>query len=100
VPCTRHILCLYDAHSKAIACEKCPKENLVAISLISVNDRAFPKQIYVTDAEYVYRDIGAYVERPIDYTVPYFEYALEDGVFVGISKRKKQFNSNCYIHSD
>ena len=99
-PCGRHVLCLYDAQSKAVACEKCPKENLVGVSLISVSDRAFPKQIYVTDAEYVYRDIDAYVERPIDYTVPYFEYALDDGVFVGISKRKKQFNSNCYIHSD
>ena len=98
--CSRHILCLYDSETKAIACEKCPRENLIGVSLISVPDRAFPKQIYITDAEYVYRDVDAYVERPIDYALPYFEYAINDGVFVGISKKKKQFNSNCYIHCD
>ena len=37
---------------------------------------------------------------PDSFDVPYFQYALDDGIFAGISKRKKQFNSNCYIHSD
>ena len=98
--CSRHIICLYDSVTKAIACDGCPKENLVAVSLISVEDRAFPMEITVTDAEFVYRDIGRYDERPIDYALPYFEYTLPEGVFVGKSKGKKQFNSNCYIHSE
>ena len=98
--CDRHVMCLYDSETKAIACENCPKENLVAVALISVNDRAFPKEITVTDAEYVYRNVGRFDERPIDFALPYFEYTIPDGVFVGRSKGKKQFNSNCYIHSD
>ncbi len=98
--CTRHILCKYDSVTKAIACPDCPSENLVDISLISVPDRSFPKEIYVTDAEFVYRNIGGYTDRPIDYALPYFQYALPDGVFVGRSRGKKQFNSNCYLHDE
>jgi hypothetical protein len=98
--CERHIICLYDSETKAVACENCPKDNLVAVSLISIKDRAFPKEIYVTDAEYVYRDVDRYEKRPIDYALPYFEYIIPDGVYVGKSKSKKQFNSNCYIHDE
>lgn len=98
--CDRHIVCLYDFETKAIACKNCPEENLTRVSLIKVTDRAFPKEIVVTDAEFVYRDVEAYTERPIDYSLPYFYYTLPDGVFVGKSKGKKQFNSNCYIHDE
>ena len=98
--CERHIICMYDSLTKAVACECCPRENLIAVSLIHIDDRRFPKEIIVTDAEYVYRDIARHIERPIDYAMPYFEYALDDGVYVGKSRSKKQFNSNCYIHCD
>ncbi len=98
--CNRHVLCNYDSRTKAIACDGCPEEDIVKVALISVEDRVFPKEVFVTDAEFVYRDIDRYTERPIDYELPYFEYALPDGVFVGKSKSKKQFNSNCYIHDD
>ena len=98
--CDRHVLCKYDFETKAIACDKCPNENLIIVSLIKVQDRAFPKEITVTDAEYVYRDISGYTKRPIDYALPYFCNDLPEGVYVGRSKGKKQFNSNCYIHDD
>ena len=98
--CDRHILCLYDTETKAIACDKCPKENLITVSLIKVDDRKFPKEIIVTDAEYVYRDIGRYDNFPVDYALPYFANSIPEGVFVGRSKNKKQFNSGCYIHCD
>lgn len=98
--CNRHILCNYDSVTKAIACNDCPEENIVKVALIFVPDRAFPKEIYVTDAEFVYRDVDAYTPRPADPSLPYFEYSLPDGVFVGKSKSKKQFNSNCHFHSE
>lgn len=98
--CNRHILCKYDCETKAIACPGCPAENLVNVALLSVSDRAFPKDITVTDAEFVYRDIDRYTERPIDYALPYFEYSLPEGIYVGRSKGKKQFNSNCYLHDE
>ena len=98
--CDRHILCNYDSETKAIACPTCPEENIIKVSLINVSDRAFPKEITITDAEFVYRDIDGYTLRPVDYALPYFQYTIPDGVFVGKSKNKKQFNSNCYLHDD
>ena len=98
--CDRHIICAYDSETKAIACPNCPLENLVKVSLLNINDRAFPKEIEITDAELVYRDIDGYIPRPVDYALPYFHYMIPDGVFVGRSKNKKQFNSNCYLHDD
>jgi penicillin-binding protein 1A len=96
--CTRHIMCAYDSVTKAIACPDCPKENLVGVALIHNESRAFPIEINISDAEYVYRDISGYLKRPIDFALPYFYYSIPDGVYVGRSKSKKQFNSNCYIH--
>jgi penicillin-binding protein 1A len=97
--CDRHILCKYDCESKGIACDGCPEENIVNVALISVADRSFPKEIYVTDAEFVYRDVSGYLPRPSEPTVPYFEYSIPYGSYVGKSKRERQFNSNCQKHS-
>ena len=98
--CDRHVKCLYDSETKAIATEHCPRENLVYVSLLKIPERKFPKEIYITDAEYVYRNVGAYAERPIDYSVPYFYSTIPEGEYVGISDKRKQFNSNCYLHSE
>ena len=98
--CDRHIKLLYDTETKGVAIHRCPAENLTYVSLIYVTERAFPKEIIVTDAEFVCRDIDGYTRRPIDYSLPYFYYTIPDGVFVGRSKSRKQFNSNCYIHDD
>lgn len=98
--CDRHILCKYDCETKAIACSRCPIENLIDVALLNIPERAFPKDITVTDAEYVYRDIDRHTPRPIDYALPYFQNTLPEGVYVGRSKGKKQFNSNCYIHDE
>lgn len=98
--CTRHIMCNYDSVEKAVACEDCPEENILKVALLSIPDRAFPKEIYVTDAEFVYRDVDRYVERPKDRSLPYFQYAIPDGVFVGRSKREEQFNASCDNHTE
>ncbi len=98
--CHRHILCKYDGETKAIACDKCPKENIVTVALLNINDRSFPKEITVTDAEFVYRNIDRYTERPVEYSLPYFQNSIPEGSYVGKGKNKKQFNSNCYLHDD
>lgn len=96
--CDRHVICKYDTLTKGIATSGCQHEDIALVSLIAVDDRSFPKEVIITDAEFVYRDIEGYTERPIDYSLPYFYYSIPDGVFVGRSKGKKQFNSSCYIH--
>ena len=99
VRCQRHIECLYDTESKGIADIACPKKNIVVVSLIKVDNRSFPKEIYVTDAEYVYRDIKSYQEMNRDGDLPYFYSTLTEEEYAGISKRKRQFNAACPIHS-
>ena len=96
--CKTHIAVAYDSNSKGIALKGCPDENIVLISLIRVENRSFPKEIYVTDAEFVYRDIGAYTPVPRDDGLPYFYYEIPNGEYVGITDRKKQFNSGCKLH--
>ena len=97
--CDRHILFKFDSETKGIACDGCPEENTINVALIKVKDRAFPKEMIVTDAEFVYRDIDRYTPRPDDPQLPYFYYTIPDGSFVGKSKSKKQFNSNCTLHN-
>ena len=96
--CTRHVVCMYDSITKGIADESCPKANLVPVSLIFIESRAFPKEIYVTDAEFVYRNTSGYSKRPLNSDLPYFWNEIPDGEYVGISKSKKQFNSSCHGH--
>ena len=98
--CKRHVVCKYDSLTKAVACPGCPKENLVDVALLYIPERSFPKQITVIDAEYVYRDVGRYDPRPDSYDLPYFQFCLPDGVYVGKGKGTKQFNSNCYLHDE
>ena len=96
--CDRHVICKYDCVSKGVATVDCPRQDLVDVALIKVTDRAFPKEIFITDAEFVYRDIVAHTPRPTDQSLPYFYYTISENVFVGKSKREKQFNSNCHSH--
>ncbi|MBQ8528135.1 MAG: penicillin-binding protein [Clostridia bacterium] len=91
-PCETHVLCYYDSVSKGIADISCPEEYRVKVSLIRTPKRSFPKELNITDAEYVYRDIDAYEDRPDDTSLPYFYFTLPEGEYAGVSGKKKQFN--------
>ena len=96
--CERHVRVKYDTVSESIACEDCPLNDLLEISLINVTERSFPYEILVSDAEFVYRELREECRVPETENVPYFYFALPDGVYVGKSKGKKQFNRACLIH--
>jgi hypothetical protein len=96
--CDRHILCKYDELTKGIAHGGCNEENLKVIALLKIYDRSFPSEIIITDAEYVYREVSPGVPLGDSYDIPFFYYSIPDGVYVGRSKYKKQYNSSCYIH--
>jgi len=98
--CKRHVICYYDALTEGVATHKCPRENLEKIALLRIDDRIFEKDIVVTDAEYVYRDLSDGIKRGDSYDVPYFVNILGEGEYVGRGKRKKQFNSSCFLHDD
>ena len=92
------MLCLYDSVSKGISVGKCPRADLVAVSLIRVPERSFPKEIIITDAEYVCRDVGEIMTAEKNSELPYFYPSLAEGEYCGISDRKRQFNCACDLH--
>ena len=98
--CDRHVLCYYDELTDGVATEFCPSENLKLISLLKINDRNFKKEIYISDADYVFMEMDEEAPLGDNYDIPYYFYMLEDGEFIGRGRRKKQFNSSCYIHSE
>ncbi len=98
--CKTHIMYKYDKLTGGIAHEGCDEEYLEDVALIKLENRSFPIQIIITDAEFVCRDIKDGIEYPSSYDVPFFEYALMPDEYVGRSKGKKQFNSFCYLHND
>lgn len=96
--CRRHVEVAYDSLTKAIAHEGCPAEDVTRVSLIRVEDRHFPTEVYVSDAEYVYHTLDTHTPLGDTFDRPYFMYAQRDGDFCGISIGRKQFNAGCYLH--
>ena len=97
--CDRHVDVAYDSVGKGVATPLCPPENLTRVALIKAFDRKFPTEIYVTDAEFVYRDSRGYDTLFADPTRPYFAPSLPFGEYVGVSKKRRQFNTACPYHS-
>ena len=64
------------------------------IALLNIPDRAFPTQVFITDAEYVYRQVDDREKLGKSIDEPYFIGTVPEGEYVGISKSKRQFNSS------
>ncbi|MBO5945738.1 MAG: transglycosylase domain-containing protein, partial [Clostridia bacterium] len=95
--CQRHVLCEYDAFLGGVAVNPTFFGFIKSVALIDIPDRAFPCQITLTDAEYVYRSVGEGMAYGEYYDVPYFINTVPEGVYVGRSKNKRQYNcSNIY----
>ena len=97
--CDRHVLVRYDSLTEGVATDHCPEEYVTLVSLLDIK-RSFPVEITVTDAEYVYMNIDESLPRPEDYEKPYFYPYIEEGVYVGKGRKKKQYNSSCYLHDE
>ncbi len=95
--CNIHAAVDYDYEGGGIACPYCDPEVVQKIGLIRVR-RSFPVQIYVTDAQYVYRDLPLGTTPCSDGDKPYFYSALRRGEYCGISHGVKQFNCYCGEH--
>ncbi|MGM9683119.1 MAG: transglycosylase domain-containing protein, partial [Eubacteriales bacterium] len=95
--CDTHVLVDYDTEYGGIACPECPSEKTVKVGLIKVV-RVFPMQIYVTDAEYVYRDIGTQTMPETSSSLPFFANLLGENEYSGISNSQTQYNRYCREH--
>ena len=100
--CDRHVVVDYDTTTNAYAHEYTRPENRKKVALIRETMRAFPVQIYVEDAQYVYRPLPDNVRPGGWWGVPYFIYTVPDGTYVGITNLKggRQFNSFSYENYD
>lgn len=101
--CDTHVLVSYDSVTGGIAHSSCPKENMVQVALLKLKeDRIFPMQIAVTDAQYIYRPLPANV-RPSSYSFnPYFIALLPEKAFCGVTNYwgAVQYNTFCSAHFD
>ncbi len=103
-PCQRHISVLYDAEGGGVAeqidgeklCvgERCEREGLFRVGLLYIPERSFKRQVYITDAQYVYRPLNG-VAPAEDKRLPFFANTLS-GQYVGISKTVdgRQYNAS------
>ena len=102
-PCTCHVgvLCHEDGGVIAEAdgtplCHVCPPdEGVVRRGLLRVTDRAFPVQVKIRDAQYVYRPLENALPGKTSDT-PYFINTIPEGCFVGLSPTEDgtQYNSS------
>ncbi len=96
-PCDRHLTVRYDTASGGVVIGQCPEANTVAVGLIKV-EREFPMQIYVTDAQYTWRDIGKDILPATSPTIPFYANILQKDIYCGISKTDIQYNRACREH--
>ncbi len=98
--CDTHVVVMRDSSTGLIASDECPTDSLVRTALIRVEDRDFPDEIYVADAQYVYRDLPANV-MPCEWSgLPFFYNALGEGHYCGTSYATTANNGYCNIHCD
>ena len=92
--CTCHVLCEV-CKSGGICHGNCPEEEREEVGLIQVK-RHFPKQVMVSDAEYVYRGDPNEISPNSNPKDAYFTANLPD--YCGISGTKEQYNRSCTVH--
>jgi len=92
--CDCHVLVAYDSITGGIACKECPENHITWVGLIEVNDREYPSNITVTDAQYVYRDIGSSYASTDPYTA-FFTTILPEGKYAGKSGSGMPYNRMC-----
>ena len=97
--CDIHVLVDYDKVTGAVACEDCPEANLTKVALVHVENRDFPVQVTVSDAQYVYRDWKPEDGVTDSTSLPYFAALLGEKRYCGTSAvETRAVNSFCHEH--
>ena len=97
--CDCHRLIKYDVVEGGIASDDCLFYQTEYVGLIRV-ERSFPMQIYVTDAQYVYKELPNDVMPETSPQLPYFNNLFGEDEYCGISYTDYQFNRYCKAHFD
>ncbi len=98
--CQTHVMVLRDQYTGGIAypATTCPSWNCQWTSLIRVENRSFPTEVYVVDAQYVYREMPSWATPAYWSGVAFFRNLLKDGEFCGSSYAVRPYNSYCVEH--
>ncbi len=97
--CDTHILVKRDSSKNLIASPNCNPNDLVDVALVKVY-RSFPMELYVTDAQYVYRELPLTVKPSGWWGIPFFQHTLAEGEYCGSSYVNTPYNAYCYFHCD
>lgn len=95
--CECHKTVEYDLLGGGVANDACPKLFCAKVALIDV-ERNFPEEIYIVDAQYVFRKMPGDIPLCTAENQPYFFHTLNDGEYCGVSESEKQFNRGCAVH--
>ncbi len=100
-PCDVHVMVRYDKSTGAVACDACPPESVIEVGMIRVENRNFPTQVTVKDAQFVWREMSETTEPGGWNGVPFFVNALPEDSYCGLSYAPAgQYNAFCWIHFD
>ena len=97
--CDCHVLVPYDKADGGVASEGCYSADVEYIGMIKV-ERSFPIQIYISDAQYVWRPLPDGVIPETSQSLPFFNNIFGEDEFCGISYGNTQFNRYCRAHFD
>lgn len=91
--CDTHVSVFYDKENAGVAYppRKGNEGKLIRVSLLDIPWRAFPREVIITDAEYVYRDPGGCAVKEGNY--PFFYAALPHGVYIGKSHNGRPYHA-------
>lgn len=95
--CDVHVLVAYDTVSGGIATSNCPDSNVKYVGLLKLY-RSFPFKIFVTDAQFVYRDVPFGAPLTTSPGDAFFAASLPEGMYPGVSRGTAQFNRLCTAH--
>lgn len=100
--CTAHVVTRWDVTTGAVAGPKCPDDYCINIALVRENNRSFDSSlsnVYITDAQYIWRDVPAGYIYPTTVNVPFFTNLLPGGTNAGLCTEARPINSYCTEHN-
>lgn len=100
--CDMHIMVKWDKLTGALCLDgcECPEPNLIEVGFrkLTLDDRALEGTPRISDAQYVYVEVGNNYVYPTDPNVPFFQNILPDGISMGISTSTRPANRVCTEH--
>ena len=96
--CDVHTLVAYDSVNGGVATTDCPASDITYVGMLKVY-RSFPcSPIYITDAQYVYREVPDGSPLSTMSTQAFFTASLPANTYAGTSIAGAQFNRLCTAH--